>query len=160
KKDPWTAGNDKGQSAAGGFQIIGKTWKENKPAGAPDDPRQATPQQQAETAATYAAKNAASLRLNNIPVNDTTVYITHMLGGSGGLSLLKADPHADARSVVGEDAARNNPRFFKGRPTVATVLQRYQEAMNEPPDEGPKPRPGAGGATAETGQNFRQRLRE
>jgi hypothetical protein len=43
---------------------------------------------------------------------------------------LQADPNADARSVVGEQAARNNPTFFKGRPTVAKVLERYTEEMN------------------------------
>jgi hypothetical protein len=89
-------------------------------------------------------------------VNDTTLYITHNLGANGGLSLLKSPPGGDARAIVGEEAARNNPMFFKGRPTVATVLQRYADAMNATAqadnEPGPKtPKPSAGGAMADNG---------
>jgi hypothetical protein len=56
--------------------------------------------------------------------------MAHNLGAGGAATLLQADPNADARSVVGEQAARNNPTFFKGRPTVAKVLERYTEEMN------------------------------
>lgn len=150
ERDPWRAGA-KGSSASGAFQFINSTWADNKPAGAPARAADATPQQQAEALATLTAKNAASLKGAGLPVNDTTLYVAHNLGSGGAASLLSAPPTADARSIVGEAAARNNPMFFKGRPTVATVLQRYADAMNGAgtDDTGPKPRPGSGGATAE-----------
>lgn len=148
-KDPWTAGNDK-SSAGGAFQFINSTWGADKPPGAPDKARDATPQQQAEAAATRATKNAATLTKAGIPVNDTNLYIAHNLGEGAGPKLLQAGADADARTVVGEAAARNNPLFFRGKPTVATVLARYQAEMDKTPDDsGPKPKPGAGGATAE-----------
>jgi hypothetical protein len=165
EKDPWKAGTGNGpdgkplSSAGGAFQFIRSTWAASKPPGAPDDVKAATPQQQAEAFATLTAKNAASLSANKLPVNDTTLYMAHNLGAGGAATLLQADPNADARTVVGEQAARNNPTFFKGRPTVAKVLERYTEEMNKP-DDGPKPKPGAGGATAEASKepSFLQRV--
>lgn len=152
-RDPWTAGT-KGSSASGAFQFIDSTWRDNKPPGAPDRAKDATPEQQAQAFATLTAKNAATLKAGNMPVTDTSLYVMHNLGAASGATLLQANPDADARTLVGEAAARNNPMFFKGRPTVATVLQRYADAVqgahggaeNEP-DTGPKPRPGAGGAS-------------
>jgi hypothetical protein len=149
EKDPWKAGT-KNSSASGAFQFIDSTWKDNKPAGAPDRAKDATPEQQAEAFAKLTSKNAASLKANNLPVTDTSLYVMHNLGAGAGATLLQANPNADARSLVGEAAARNNPMFFKGRPTVATVLQRYGDAMAQGGAEdldGPKPKPGAGGAS-------------
>jgi hypothetical protein len=149
ERDPWKAGA-KGSSASGAFQFINSTWAANKPPGAPDRAADATPAQQTEAMATLTAKNAAALQKNGLPVNDTNLYIAHNLGDGGAKSLLHADPAADARTIVGEAAARNNPLFFKGRPTVATVLARYQAEMNGSLDDtGPKPQPGSGGAAAE-----------
>lgn len=149
EKDPWTAGNDK-SSAKGAFQFINSTWAASKPPGAPDDPRKATPAQQTEAAATLAARSASSLQKNGLEVNDRNLYIAHNLGDGGAKTLLTANPDADARTVVGEAAARNNPLFFRGKPTVATALARYQAEMNGSLDDsGPKPKPGSGGATAE-----------
>ena len=127
--NPWTASN-KATSASGAFQFTDGTWNENKPAGAPARAKDATPAQQAEAFATFTQKNATALQTAKVPVTDTNLYITHNLGTTGGPRLLQADPDADARTVVGETAAKNNPRFFKGRPTVATVLQRYADAVN------------------------------
>lgn len=157
EKDPWTAGSNL-SSAGGAYQFIKSTWAANKPAGAPDDPRKATPEQQTAALATLTAKNASALSNARVPVNDTTLYVAHNLGAGGATSLLSASPTADARSIVGEAAARNNPMFFKGRPTVATVLQRYQEAMNAPSDNGPKPRTPSTGAVAEQPKTFMQRM--
>jgi hypothetical protein len=130
EKTPWTAGNDK-SSAKGAFQFINSTWADNKPAGAPDDPRKATPQQQTEAVANLANKNGSALKSAGLPVNDTTLYMAHNLGAGGATALLHAGPNADARTVIGEAAARNNPLFFKGRPTVATVLQRYVDEVEK-----------------------------
>lgn len=131
-KNPWTAGAQ-GTSASGVFQFIdgsrtGKpaTWEENKPPGAPATAAAATPQQQADALSNFTQKNASALQTAGIPVNDTNLYVAHNLGATGAASLLKADPNADARTVVGEAAARNNPTFFRGRPTVAVALGRYQ----------------------------------
>lgn len=154
EKDPWTAGT-KNSSASGAFQFIDSTWKDNKPAGAPARAKDATPAQQAEAFATLTAKNAATLKAGNLPVNDVSLYVAHNLGAAGGSALMTADRSADARAIVGEAAARNNPMFFRGRPTVATVLQRYSDAINgahagySPEDDGgpTKPKPGADGAS-------------
>jgi len=128
ERSPWTS-TTKGSTASGAFQFLDSTWKENRPAGAPDRAKDATPEQQAQALATLTAKNSASLQANRLPVTDSNLYIMHNLGAGGGATLLHATPGADARTVVGEAAARNNPMFFKGRPTVATVLQRYADAM-------------------------------
>jgi hypothetical protein len=149
EKAPWTAGT-KNSSASGAFQFINSTWAADKPPGAPSRAADATPAQQAEALATHTAKNAAALTAAKIPVNDTNLYIAHNLGAGGASKLLQADPGADARTVVGEAAAKNNPLFFRGKPTVATALARYNAEMNGSLDDsGPKPLPGSGGATAE-----------
>ena len=138
EKSPWTS-TTRNTSASGAFQFINSTWQQNKPAGAPDRAGDATSQQQAEALATLTQKNANSLNAAKIPVNDTSLYVAHNLGAGGAVSLFSAPPTADARSVVGDTAANNNPMFFKGRPTVATVMQRYQSAMA---GEGNKAPPG------------------
>lgn len=158
EKDPWKAGNDK-SSAGGAFQFINSTWAADKPPGAPDKARDATPQQQTEAAAVRATKNAAVLTKAGIPVNDTSLYVAHNLGEGAGPKLLTADPNADARTVVGEAAARNNPLFFRGKPTVQTVLARYDSEMKggTQPPAGVKPLPGSD--TAASGQpSFLQRI--
>jgi hypothetical protein len=124
-KNPWAA-TTPGSSASGAFQMIDSTWAANKPAGAPARAKDATPQQQTQAMEKFTAANAASLQGAGLPVNDANLYVAHNLGAAGATALLHADPNADARSIVGEAAARNNPMFFKGRPTAATVLQRYQ----------------------------------
>lgn len=144
EKDPWKAGTPK-SSAKGAFQFINSTWAADKPPGAPDSAADATPQQQADAAAARATKNAAALTKSGLPVNDTNLYITHNLGEGAGPKLLQADPDADARTVVGDKAASNNPLFFRGKPTVAKVLERYDTEMNSDPDVPKKPLPGSGG---------------
>ena len=131
ERDPWTAGT-KGSSASGAFQMIDSTWRANRPPGATAArAKDATPAQQTAANDKFMATNAAALQRAGIPVNDVSMYVTHNLGEGSGPKLLRASPNADARSVVGEDAARNNPLFFKGRPTVATVLARYDNEMNK-----------------------------
>jgi hypothetical protein len=125
ERNPWTAGAQN-TSAGGAFQAVKATWDQFKPPGAPDRAKDATPQQQADFLSRLTTANATALQTAGIPVNDTNLYVAHNLGAAGAASLLKANPDADARTVVGETAAKNNPLFFKGRPTVATVLGRYQ----------------------------------
>jgi hypothetical protein len=127
ERSPWTA-TTKSTSAGGAFQAVKGTWDQFKPAGAPEQAKDATPQQQADFLSRLTTANAASLQTAGVPVNDTSLYVAHNLGAAGAAALLRANPNADARTVVGETAAKNNSRFFKGRPTVATVLQRYADA--------------------------------
>jgi hypothetical protein len=129
ERSPWTA-TTKSTSAGGAFQAVKGTWDQFKPAGAPEQAKDATPQQQADFLSRLTTANAASLQSAGIPVNDTSLYVAHNLGADGAAALLRADPNVDARTVVGGTAAKNNSRFFKGRPTVATVLQRYADAMS------------------------------
>jgi len=155
EKSPWTAKSGNGpdgkplSSASGAFQFINSTWATSKPPGAPARAADATPQQQADAIAKLTVQNGQALQNAGLPVNDTNLYIAHNVGAGGAQKLLTADPGASAREIVGETAAKNNPTFFKGRPTVATVLQRYNDEMDKGDPDGPKPRPGAGGATAE-----------
>jgi hypothetical protein len=160
-KDPWTAEAGKGpdgkplSSASGAFQMIDKTWNDNKPADATATrAKDATPAQQSQAFATLIGKNAATLQSNGLPVNDTSLYVAHNLGATGASTLMKADPNADARTVIGETAAKNNPLFFRGKPTVATVLQRYQTEMNKEPPKLPE-----GGDSAAAGASFMSRVR-
>jgi hypothetical protein len=128
ERDPWTAkaGNT---SAGGAYQFIKSTWDANKPPGAPANAKDATPEQQTAALEKLTNANAASLRTAGVPVNDTSLYVAHNLGANGAAALLRANPNADARTVVGEAAARDNPTFFRGRPTVAVALSRYQANM-------------------------------
>jgi hypothetical protein len=135
-KNPWTA-TTPGSSASGAFQMIDSTWNANKPAGAPARAKDATPEQQTQANDKFMAGNAQALTAAGLPVNDTNMYVAHNLGGAGATALLHADPNADARTTVGAAAANNNPTFFKGRPTVATVLQRYGAEMNKEPSKTP-----------------------
>jgi len=157
EKDPWTSGTPQ-SSASGAFQFINSTWAADKPPGAPARAADATPQQQTEAAATRATKNAAALTRAGVPVNDTNLYIAHNLGEGAGPKLLNADPNADAREIVGEAAARNNPLFFRGRPTVATVLQRYDAEMNK--GAAPTSATTAAGAQAAPASTFDTRLKQ
>ena len=125
ERNPWTAGAGS-TSAGGAYQFIKSTWDANKPPGAPAQAKDATPAQQTAALEKLTATNATALQTAGIPVNDTSLYVAHNLGATGAASLLRANPNADARTVVGETAAKNNPLFFKGKPTVATVLGRYQ----------------------------------
>ena len=145
-RNPWTAGAP-GTSAGGAYQFVKSTWDANKPPGAPDRAADATPAQQTAALEKLTATNASALQTAGLPVNDTNLYVAHNLGPTGGAALLKANPNADARTVVGETAARNNPTFFKGRPTVATVLGRYQanvaQDISDTVPRAPAPPPGA-----------------
>ena len=132
ERNPWTSGTQ-GSSATGAFQAIKGTWDQFKPPGAPARAADATPQQQADFLSNFTARNATALATAGLPVNDTSLYVAHNLGAGGASQLLQAAPSADARTIVGEAAAKNNPMFFKGRPTVATVLQRYSDAMGGAP---------------------------
>lgn len=161
EKDPWTAQAGKGpdgkqmSSASGAYQMLDATWMANRPEGATATrAKDATPEQQTAAFTKFIASNAATLQAKGIPVNDTSLYVSHNLGATGGSKLLSADAGADARTVVGEAAARNNPTFFRGRPTVAVALERYRTEMEKGAlpasgDEPKKPLPGSGGATAE-----------
>ena len=128
--NPWRSGAGGLSSASGAFQAITSTWNQFKPPGAPARAAEATAQQQADFLSNYTAANATDLKRNGLPVNDTTLYIAHNLGTGGANAFLHADPNADARKVVGEKAASNNPLFFKGNPTVAEAMARYQAHMS------------------------------
>src|ERR1700719_4047618 len=139
-RNPWTAKADS-TSAGGAYQFIKSTWDANKPPGAPARAQDATPEQQTAALEKLPNTNASALQSAGIPVNDTSLYVAHNLGATGAASLLRANPNADARTVVGEAAAKNDPLFFRGRPTVATVLQRYADAVGS--NAGPGGQPGS-----------------
>jgi hypothetical protein len=144
ERNPWTAKADS-TSAGGAYQFIKTTWDANKPPGAPARAADATPEQQTAALEKLTNTNATSLQTAGVPVNDTNLYIAHNLGAGAAASLLKANPNADARTVIGDAAA--DPAFFKGRPTVATVLGRYQakiaQDVSDTVPRRPAPLPGA-----------------
>ncbi len=124
----WDAGNNV-TSASGAFQFTNATWNQFKPEGAPNRAANATPQQQTEAARALTESNAKVLARNDIPVNDTNAYIAHNIGASGAVKFMQARDDAKARAVVGEEAAKNNPLFFKGDPTVGEAKARYAQVM-------------------------------
>ena len=81
----------------------------------------------------YARQNARALERAQYPVNATNLYMGHHFGERGMLDMLRADPSAMARDVLGARAARDNPRTI-GNLTVGQSIEavRNSLAANDP----------------------------
>lgn len=70
----------------------------------------------------YAKENAVALQKAGFAATDANLHLAHFLGSGGAVKMLKADPSANAASVL-PDAARSNPEVFKrGTASVADIL--------------------------------------
>jgi hypothetical protein len=88
------------------------------------------PEASALFGAFYAAENTAILKrgLGRDPVA-TDIYMAHFLGPGGALKFLKADPTANARSVVPVWVVTSNPDIFKVASTVQDVYNGFQKKI-------------------------------
>lgn len=117
------------QSGAGGqFQFIPPTWAEvrakNPDLNLPADPRQASPELQAEAERRFRASNAQTLQAAGIAPTPAALYLAHRTGAQGAQTLLKADPNAPMASVVPQQWIAQNPDM-QGK-TVGQFLQMAQ----------------------------------
>lgn len=119
-------------SATGLYQFISGTWKTMlskygakyglDPNTPPSDPRA-----NALMGAEYIRENSEILKAKTGRApSDTDIYLAHFLGPGGASKLLKADPNANAATLMPQAASANKSIFFdNGRPR--TVAQVYAE---------------------------------
>jgi hypothetical protein len=119
-------------SATGLYQFISGTWKTMiakygakyglDPNTPPSDPRA-----NALMGAEYIRENSEILKAKTGRApSDTDIYLAHFLGPGGAAKLLKADPQANAATLMPQAASANKSIFFAdGRPR--TVAQVYAE---------------------------------
>ena len=86
-----------------------------------------------QAVAWYARENEMELRRAGLPVTAGTLYLAHFAGPQGAIDLLRADPSASARSVLGASKIRANP-FLRGR-SAQWVVDWAARKMND--TEGP-----------------------
>ncbi|WWT39915.1 hypothetical protein [Microcystis phage Mwe-JY08] len=120
-------------TATGAGQFIESTWltmiKTNRPdlaAGKSDAEILALRTNSAlsrEMTARYAQDNAARLRDAGLPVTDGTVYLSHFAGSAGARALLRADPNADAATVMSQASGGRTSReaLIKANPFLANM---------------------------------------
>lgn len=123
-----SGGNNKAKnsrsSARGLFQFTDATWKEmEKKVGKSLNIDSEADQELAMDKLT--SMNAEALTKNGLPVTASNLYMTHVLGISGGpkfLKNLKENPNELATKYVSAAAAKANPNIFykDGKPTSAS----------------------------------------
>ncbi|MEZ0253572.1 MAG: phage tail length tape measure family protein [Methylobacteriaceae bacterium] len=69
----------------------------------------------------YAQENARALERARLPVTSTNLYLGHHFGEGGMLALLRADPDARARDVLGRKVAEANPRTVGDQTVGGTI---------------------------------------
>ncbi|MFG5121630.1 tail length tape measure protein, partial [Methylorubrum sp. POS3] len=69
----------------------------------------------------YAQENARALERARLPVTATNLYLGHHFGEGGMLALLRADPGARARDVLGRKVAEANPRTVGDQTVGGTI---------------------------------------
>lgn len=140
-------GNDRARNpnstATGAGQFIDDTWLSlfrqrfpDRAAGMSREDMLARRYDRADSEAmveAYARQNARALERAQFPVDATNLYMGHHFGERGMLDMLRADPSALARDVLGARAARDNPRTI-GNLTVGQSIEavRNSLAANDP----------------------------
>lgn len=140
-------GNDRARNpnstATGAGQFIDDTWLSlfrqrfpDRAAGMSREDMLARRYDRADSEAmveAYARQNARALERAQFPVDATNLYMGHHFGEGGMLNMLRADPSALARDVLGARAARDNPRTI-GNLTVGQSIEavRNSLAANDP----------------------------
>lgn len=148
-------------SAQGAGQFISSTWSGLVDRFRPEWKEGLTPQQvldlrndpekSAEMVERYRGLNAKVLQSAGLPVNDATLYLSHMLDGPMAAKVLLSDSGADVRDVIGEKAYNanldKNGRFLGlDNPTVGNYVGWAERKMGGKTGEG-----GAGAAGAASG---------
>lgn len=112
----------KTSSARGLFQVITKTWKEHGGGDRNDI------NEQIRVGADVVASNQASFKRKfNREPRAAELYAYHVLGPTGALQLLKADPATPMEKVVSREAINANPNW-KGK-TAGDVLGMYEKKV-------------------------------
>ncbi len=118
-----------GSSAGGAYQFIKSTWEQFKPAGAPDKPQDASPQQQDAAFLNLTKSNGDTLGKAGVSPTPLNLAIAHQQGAGGAIALAKAPDDAKALDFVDRKAAANNAPFFwdkEGKPlTVAESKAKF-----------------------------------
>ncbi len=131
-----SSGNDAAKnprsSATGAGQFINSTWLtlfkrvySDMAAGLSDDSILALRQNREYSARLieeYARENAVALQQAGLEATSANLHLAHFLGAGGAVKMLKADPTANAASIL-PGAAASNPEVFKrGSASVQDVL--------------------------------------
>lgn len=124
-----TMAKSRSSSAAGLFQFIDDTWKEQMLAhgprlGIPANATQFDPVANSLLGAAYLRSNKESLeKSTGKQIGDTELYLAHFLGLGGARKFLSADPNEKAAKVLPSASSSNVPIFFEGaRPrTISEV---------------------------------------
>lgn len=124
-----TMAKSRTSSAAGLFQFINDTWREQlqkhgSKLGIPRNATQMDPVANSLLGAQYLKTNKESLEsTTGKPIGDTELYLAHFLGLGGARTFLKADPNEKAAKILPNASSANVPIFFDGsRPrTVGEV---------------------------------------
>jgi hypothetical protein len=70
----------------------------------------------------YARENAAELQEAGFAATSRNLHLAHFLGAGGAVKILKADPSANAASILPKAAASNPEVFKRGSATVQDIL--------------------------------------
>jgi hypothetical protein len=122
-------------SATGRYQFINETWlqfaSENSNLFGNMNQQQIlaardNPQLQEVAVRWYANRNATSLSRAGVPVNDTTIALSHFLGVGGAISVLRADPNTPLDQILSSSAIAANASVLSGK-TAGQLLTLYSQ---------------------------------
>ena len=85
------------------------------------------PNLSAEMTQAYGRQNAGTLKQAGLPVNDTTLALSHFLGPAGATKVLRADPGTPMAQLVSAQAVAANP-WLRDK-TAGQVIGSYQTMM-------------------------------
>ncbi len=151
-----------GSSAGGAYQFIKSTWEQFKPAGAPDKPQDASPQQQDAAFLNLTQANGNTLSKAGVSPTPLNLAMAHQQGAGGAIALAKAPDDAKALDFVDRKAAANNAPFFwdkDGKPlTVAESKDKFAAFYRTNPTVESGQRAGAAAQTPEEAARYREML--
>ena len=82
------------------------------------------PQMQEMAVRWYANKNASSLQRAGVPVNDTTIALSHFLGVGGAISVLRANPNTPLEQILPPNVIAANGNVLRGK-TAGQLIDNY-----------------------------------
>lgn len=125
-------GQNPNSSAAGVGQFTDKTWLDTVRGSRPDLAdksdvdllaRRNDPEFASAMTHNYTAQNIQALSGANLPTTPGNVYMAHVLGPTGAIKALSADPSTPISALVSPQAVQANPTILGGGKTVADVRQ-------------------------------------
>lgn len=121
----------KTSSAAGLFQFVSGTWKEQlkkngSKYGLAANTSPFNPEASALMGAEYLKANAKTISSVKPNPNAVDLYLTHFLGPGGARTFLSANPNSIAAEVMPEAAAANRSIFYSKNGQPLTIAQVYE----------------------------------